>query len=91
MEEHETIRLFLSPETAFRLNQRRILLEDVRKVIHNAETTGDKLVHPETGRFKAAFKPYHATFWVEYSATEDGYEVHNAYAHRMRIVGGGRL
>jgi hypothetical protein len=61
-----------------RLDRRRILVEDVQKVIHHAEETGDHLVHPGTGHRKASFKPYKTTFWVEYTASGDRYEVHNA-------------
>ncbi|MBU2551881.1 MAG: 4Fe-4S dicluster domain-containing protein [Proteobacteria bacterium] len=91
MEAHQKIRLAIAPEVLEVLDRRRILIEDVRKVIHHAETSGDRLLHPETGRYKASFKPYQATFWVEYSLRDGGYEVHNAYAHRMEVVGGGRL
>ena len=27
------------------------------------------------------------TFWVKYSPGENGFTVHNAYCHRMKIVG----
>ncbi|MFH1137344.1 MAG: heterodisulfide reductase-related iron-sulfur binding cluster [Pseudomonadota bacterium] len=91
MEEHQGIGLVISPDVRELLEERRILLEDVQKVILNAETTGDRLLHPETGRRKAAFTPYKATFWVEYTPSPDGYIIHNAYTHRMRVVGGGRL
>jgi hypothetical protein len=28
------------------------------------------------------------TFWLEYSRSDDGYIVHNAYTHRMEVAGG---
>jgi glutamate synthase (NADPH/NADH) small chain len=88
MEGHRKIVLHIAPEVQNLLEQRRILIEDLQKVIHHAETTGRKLVHPKTGHFKASFKPYKVTFWVEYSPSKDGYVVHNAYAHRMEVSGG---
>jgi len=91
MEEHHKIKLAMSPEVRERLDKRRILDEDIQKVIHQAESTGDRLHHPAQGRYKASFRPYKATFWVEYTPGEGVYEVHNAYAHRMDVVGGGRL
>jgi glutamate synthase (NADPH/NADH) small chain len=88
MEEHREIRLHIGEEVQSLLEERRILIEDLQKVIHHAEATGRKLVHPKTGHFKASFKPYKVTFWVEYSPSEDGYIIHNAYTHRMEVSGG---
>jgi glutamate synthase (NADPH) small chain len=88
METHRKIVLHIGPEVQSLLEERRILIEDLQKVIHHAETRGRKLVHPKTGHFKGSFKPYKVTFWVEYSPSEDGYVVHNAYAHRMEVSGG---
>jgi hypothetical protein len=88
MEDHRKIVLHMAPEVPALLEERRILVEDLQKVIHHAETTGAKLVHPKTGHFKASFKPYKVTFWVEYSPSGDGYIVHNAYSHRMEVSGG---
>jgi hypothetical protein len=90
MEPHQKIKLRMDPEIRDRLDQRRILDEDVQKVIHHAEATGDRLFHPQTGRYKASHKPYKTTFWIEYTPGGDAYEIHNAYAHRMEVVGGGR-
>mgnify|MGYP002352584327 CR=1 FL=1 len=56
-----------------------------------AEAAGDHLVHPETGHRLASHRPHQATFWVEYSPGPEGFVVHNAYSHRMTVVGGGRL
>jgi len=88
MEKHRKIVLHVAPEVQNLLEERRILIEDLQKVIRHAETTGGKLVHPKTGHFKASFKPYKVTFWVEYSPSDDGYIVHNAYTHRMEVSGG---
>lgn len=91
MQEHQKISLIISPETERILDGRRILIEDIQKVIHHAETTGDRLLNQETGRYKASYQPYKAVFWVEYTPQDDAYQIHNAYAHRMEVVGGGRL
>jgi hypothetical protein len=88
MEDHRKIVLHMAPEVQALLEERRILIEDLQKVIDHAETTGAKLVHPKTGHLKASFKPYKVTFWVEYSPSGDGYIVHNAYSHRMEVSGG---
>ncbi len=85
MEEHRKIRLSISPEVEEILDARRILVEDIQKVVMHAEKTGEKFQNPETGRFKASYKPYKATFWVEYAPAEDGFEIFNAYSHRMEV------
>jgi NADPH-dependent glutamate synthase beta subunit-like oxidoreductase len=87
MQAHQAIKLEISRQVAELLDQRRILEEDLKKVIQHAEASGEKLFHPESGHYKAAFAPYKVTFWVEYSPTTDGYVVHNAYAHRMEVIG----
>ena len=83
MEVHEAVELHVSPEVQERLDARRILREDVQRVIEHAERTGEKLCHGGSGRYLASFRPRAATFWVEYSPEVTGFRIHNAYAHRM--------
>jgi Fe-S oxidoreductase len=80
--------LHLAPEVAAVLEKRRILEDDVRAVIAHAESSGKKFRHRQTGRFLACHGPANATFWVEYSPADDGFAVHNAYAHRMALKEG---
>ncbi len=84
-EEHMEIRLQIGPEVRSILEERRILDEDLQRVIHHAETSGDKFRHPGTDRFKASFRPRKVTFWVEYERTTEGFVIHNAYSHRMEV------
>ena len=90
MESQRELNLIIAPGVWEVLEQRRILTEDLQKVISHAEQSGNKLTHPGTGNFLASFRPYKAVFWVEYSPTPDGYEVHNAYSHRMEVKKGAR-
>ena len=87
MNAHQSIKLKISPELVDRLDSRRILVEDLQRVIQHAESSGERLFHPPSGHYKAAFAPYKVTFWIEYSPAADGYVVHNAYAHRMEVLG----
>ena len=91
MQAHRKIKLFMDPPVREMLEERRILIEDVQKVIHQAEASGDKLVHPGSGHFLAATRPHQAAFWVEYTPQGDGFQVHKAYSHRMTVKAGGRL
>ena len=86
MEAYQEVRLHISEDVRGVLEERRITEEDVQKTIFQAETAGKKFVHPQTGRFLAGVRPYFVTFWVEYSPAGDGYEVHTAYQHRVKIT-----
>lgn len=84
--EYTKLRLRIRAEVAANMERDRILIEDVQRVIYEAERTGDKLLVPATGRFIAHYRPSLVTYWVEYGIEDDGYEVCNAYSHRMQIV-----
>jgi NADPH-dependent glutamate synthase beta subunit-like oxidoreductase len=86
MEEYEKIRLLISDDVLARMEERRILREDVQKTIDHAEKTGVKLLSVETGRARASYRPAHVTYWVEYSPEGNGFRIHNAYSHRMEVV-----
>jgi glutamate synthase (NADPH) small chain len=85
-EKHQKIHLQIGTEMRVLLEKRRILEEDLQKVVYHAETTGQKFFHSETGRFKASFRPYKATFWVEYGPADGGFVIYNAYCHRMELA-----
>lgn len=83
--QRDALTLKISSKVQTLLDQRRILEDDIRQVIARAESGGPKLRHPQTGRFKASFRPRLVTFWVEYAPIEGGFEVFNAYTHRMEV------
>jgi Fe-S oxidoreductase len=87
MVEREKIRLNISAGVLRRIDERRILEDDIRKVIDYAEQSGKRMRNNETGNYLAYFQPGNVTYWVEYSPEGDGYKVYNAYCHRMKIVG----
>lgn len=80
------VRLHVSEEVRANMERRMILVEDIEEVIARAEQTGTRLVHRETGRFLARYRPAAVTYWVEYSPEDDGFRVHRAYSHRMEIL-----
>jgi hypothetical protein len=88
MHEYGSITLIIAPEVAEVLDKRRILVEDVQRVIHEAEKSGSVAVHPHTGRLKASYRAYRTTIWVEYSPAPEGYVIHTAYSHRMEVMEG---
>jgi hypothetical protein len=83
---HAGLRLRIPEEIQTRMEKEFILADDLRRVIHEGESTGDKLYLPESGHFVAHFRPSLVTYWVEYQEHEGEYRVFNTYSHRMRIV-----
>jgi len=83
----EEIKLQVSDELKQLLKDRSISENELKRVIHHAETEGDKLYQPEANIYLTKLTMGLATFYVEYSIEEDGYLVRAAYAHRSRIVG----
>jgi Fe-S oxidoreductase len=80
---HTTIKLLVNQELEDLINSRLILMEDLQKVIHHAESTGEYLFNPASKRRLAKLKPVRVTYWVEYEPTDKGYLVHRSYSHRM--------
>lgn len=87
MEAYENITLNMTPEVRRRIDERRILEDDLRRVIDHAERTGKRLRNNRNGQYRACCQPGNVTFWVDYTPEEEGFTVHNAYCHRMKIVG----
>jgi hypothetical protein len=86
----EAIPLIIPDAVQQLMQERLILVEDLRKVIDHAERTGCKLLKRDENHFIAHHKPAGVTYWVEYSASGDGFIIHNAYSHRMEIEEGGK-
>jgi hypothetical protein len=84
---HEQIVLTMTPEVRRRIDERRILEDDIRMVIDHAEQTGKRLLNTQNGQFRASLQSENVTFWVDYTCEVDRFTVHNSYCHRMKIVG----
>jgi len=87
VEDYEGIVLRMAPDVRKRIDERRILEDDLRRVIDHAERTGKRLENLRTGCYRAYCQTENVTFWVDYTPGEEGFTVHNAYCHRMKIVG----
>jgi hypothetical protein len=77
----------MTDEVRKRIDDRRILENDIRQVIDQAEKSGKRLKNSGNGHFLAYLQSGNVTFWVEYSPGDNYFTVHNAYCHRMQIVG----
>ncbi|WP_028588171.1 hypothetical protein [Desulfocurvus vexinensis] len=86
---HEAVALSIAPEAARAMEDRRILVTDLQKVVLHARDTGRALVNAATGRHLASLQPGPVTYWVEYEPDgAGGFVVHKAWSHRMQIMGG---
>ena len=86
VEATDPMRITISESIRKRMEERMILVDDVRQVLSHAEGSGEKMLNPETGRYIAHYRPGCVTYWVEYSMEESIFVVHNAYSHRMAVV-----
>jgi hypothetical protein len=84
-EEGKIVKLEISPELADRLDKDLILTDDIRTVIQSCEKNGRKLRDTSTGRFIGHLAIGPVTYWVEYKPIEGGFEVENAYSHRLVV------
>jgi len=85
----EEIKLEISAALRQRLEMRHISDDDLKQVIHNAESTGEKLYQIESDKLLAKLRIGKATFYVEYApGTGAGsYSIVSAYAHKSEIIG----
>ena len=83
----EGIKLQINDEVSKRLEERHILEDDVKQVIHNAESSGEKLYMPDENLYLAQLRIGEATFYAKYSVEQESYIVRSAYAHKSEISG----
>jgi Fe-S oxidoreductase len=69
-----------------KLNREMILETDIYAVIEKCEQSGKKVFDPDAETFSGHIRIGNMTYWVEYKITGNyGYELVNAYSHRMKI------
>jgi len=83
---NSSIKLIIGPELKKKLNKELILETDIIAVVVYCESSGNKVEDPVTGCFFGYMQIGHYTYWVEYRPAEHGFELINAYCHRMKIV-----
>ncbi len=77
--------LRIPPDVLERMERRHILRQDVERVIRAAEADGRCFRDKQSGRFLAVLQPGAVTYWAEYSRDGNGFILHDAYSHRMRV------
>jgi Fe-S oxidoreductase len=84
----DDIRLTIAPETAERADRKLISLSDIREALYLARETGGFFAAPSGVRQCSMIRPA-LVYWVTYKPTDDGgFEVLDAYYHRMKFGGG---
>lgn len=86
-DEYEDLKVFISPELKDKMEDELVLEGDIKKVVGQAEKTNNSFYNPENGHILAFRRLVNITFWVEYQKADDGYNIINAYSHRMNVTG----
>jgi len=85
--EWEGLRLKRGQEVLMLMAERNITSDEVKPVIYDAESTGQKLYQPDSDRLLAKKVIGNVTYYVEYSpAEEDAYTVHTTYFHKTTLL-----
>ncbi|ATW27896.1 pyridine nucleotide-disulfide oxidoreductase/dicluster-binding protein [Candidatus Formimonas warabiya] len=85
MEERNQINVQIPPLLREKLHRELILETDIAAVIAYAESSGRKVLDPESGHFTGHLQIGQITYWAEYLPAGNGFELINAYSHRMSI------
>lgn len=80
--------MYMTPELRSRLSNEMILEDDVQAVIDYCENSGRKVIDTGTGHYIGHLKIGNMTCWAEYMPKDEGFELFNAYSHRMSIEEG---
>jgi hypothetical protein len=83
--EKRPVHLIATPEVRQKISNEMILETDIEYVIEHCEASGRKMLDPNTGHFIGHLQVGNITYWAEYSPVENGFELFNAYSHRMSI------
>ncbi len=83
----QDVNLDINTEVKKYLEMRHVQEDEIKQVIYNGETTGEKLYQPKANKYLAKLKIGRATFYVDYSLGEDKFIIKSAYAHRSEITG----
>ena len=76
--------LAFTEEARTMMDDRMILVEDMIAVLEDFRQSGEA-IEDEDGLLVARRRVGNATFWVKFSRADDGFLVHRAWSHRMRV------
>ncbi|MFZ5969229.1 MAG: pyridine nucleotide-disulfide oxidoreductase/dicluster-binding protein [Bacillota bacterium] len=68
------------------MEERYILVEDIERVIDNAQKNKERFFNPENSNYLARLRLDNVTYWVRYEEKEEGVFINSVYSHRMEVV-----
>ncbi|WP_027400408.1 pyridine nucleotide-disulfide oxidoreductase/dicluster-binding protein [Anaerovorax odorimutans] len=77
--------LIIGPEIKEKMNELKILEEDICEVLEFAEKSKRRTYKPEKGTYTCYREIGYITYWLEYRIKGEAYEIVNVYTHRMKI------
>ena len=84
----EPILLRIPDDVRATMERRYILRQDVVTAVAGIEESGAKFINRENGHILGSWRPRNVTFWVEYTADDDGgFTLVKAWCHRMVVAG----
>jgi len=85
---HDDTKLLISEALMAKLQDELLTEQDILKTIQKCEASGDKLSYAGSDIYIGHMRSGAVTIWVEYRIADGGYELRNAYSHRMIITEG---
>jgi len=85
---HGAIKLLISGELMAKLQNELLTEQEILNTIQSCESSGDKLSYAGSDVYIGHMRQGAITIWVEYRVLDGGYELRNAYSHRMIIAEG---
>ena len=85
---HEGTKLIISEELMAKLQNELLTEQEILKTIQSCEDSGTKLSYAGSNTYIGHMRSGAITIWVEYCISDCGYELRNAYYHRMDITEG---
>ncbi len=86
--DEEPLLLRIPDEVRRTMERRYILRQDVVEAVAGIEKTGARFLNRTNGHFVGSWRPRNVTFWVEYTADDDGgFTLARAWCHRMVVPG----
>ena len=76
--------LIWTDEARRMMDERMILTDDVIAVMEDYRESGEA-IEDEDGLLVSRRRVGNATFWVKFSPEGEGYRIHRAWSHRMRV------
>ncbi|PIE68433.1 MAG: hypothetical protein CSA21_07505 [Deltaproteobacteria bacterium] len=83
----EAIKLVIDPTASEQMEERRILEDDIRRVLAYAGDRGQTFCHEDGVTKISSMRLGEVTFWVQYKEDAGAYIVTRCWSHRMHIAG----